>query len=331
MYIGGRGIGKTYSALRNTRIDEKNEIIIPNEFQKFMYVRRMGKEIEMCASSTSNPFKRINRDYNIDVYAEYSRKDGYALFYDGILENDDTPKTPVGYGVALSTFAGLRGVDFSDVDVIIFDEFIAESHVRRIKNEGKVFLNMYETINRNRELQGDKPVTVLLLANSISLASGILLEMGAVPTIAAMITRGQSRATIKERGLYVELIDSKALGEIKSQTALYKLTQGTDFSKEAIMNEFTHDNLNLAKKVVINEYKPIFNFNDTFTYYKHKAREEFYLAKRVDKASVQFSGADIDRLEAAFALSYERQVLTRTLFFDDYATKLVFDSIFDLI
>lgn len=330
IYIGGRGIGKTYSTLRNQRIDSNGNKILPTKESKFLYCRRMAKEIEVCASEISNPFKRINRDYNLAVRAEYTRKEGYAVFYDDTLEKDSTVE-PIGYGVALSTFSGLRGVDFSDVTTIIFDEFIAESHVRRIKNEGKVFLNMYETINRNRELQGEEPVKVFLLANSISLASGILLEMGAVPTMASMIAKGQSRASIKERGLYIEIIDSSQLGEIKSQTALYKLTKDSDFSKEAIMNQFTHDNLDLAKKVVINEYRPVFNFNDTYTYYKHKSRDEMYLAKRIDKAPMNFTASDVDRLDAMFGMSYERQILSRRLFFDDYSTKLVFDSLFGLL
>lgn len=328
VYIGGRGIGKTYSSLRNLLFDADGNLLLPTK-NKFLYMRRMSKEIEACASVISNPFKRINADYNLNVTAEFTRKDGYALFSNDMV--DGSTVEPIGYGAALSTFSGLRGVDFSDVDIIVFDEFIPETHVRKIKNEGNVFLNMYETVNRNRELQGKKPVKVLLLANSISLASGILLGIGAVPTMASMILKGQSRASLKDRGLYIEIIDSTELGKIKSETALYKLTKGSDFSKEAIMNKFTHDNLDLAKKVVINEYRPIFTFNDTYTYYKHKSREEMYLAKRLDKAPMDFGASDVDRLNAMFGLSYERQILSRRLFFDDYSTKLVFDSLFGLM
>jgi len=256
--VGGRGVGKTYSSLRNLLIDENDNKIIPEPNHKFMYMRRLAKEIEFCTSEISNPFKRINRDYNLDVRASFTKKDGYAVFYDK--SSTDELQEPIGYGVALSTFSGLRGVDFSDVDTIIFDEFIPERQVRKIKSEGRVFLNMYETVNRNRELQGEPPVKVLLLANSISMASEILLEMGAVPTMASMILKDQHRATVKERGLYIELVDSKKLAEVKEQTALYRLTKGSEFTKEAIMNKFTSDNLDLAKKVKINEYKAIFTF-----------------------------------------------------------------------
>lgn len=327
--IGGRGTGKTYSALRNTIFEKNLERVIPDSRKKFMYMRRMAKEIEFCTSEVSNPFKRINYDFKTNIRAQMLKKDGYAVFYDFDRRTEDEEVEPIGYGVALSTFAGLRGVDFSDVSSIIFDEFIPERHVRKIKGEGKVFLNMYETVNRNRELQGEPPVKVLLLANSISMASEILLEMGAVPTLANMILNEQHRATIKERGLYIELVNSKQLALLKSETALYKLTKGSDFSKEAIMNKFTNDNLNLAKKVKINEYKPLFVFCE-YTFYQHKSRDEFYMAKRVDTAPVIYTGSDIDRLSNSFLFTYRSLVLSRKLFFDDYSTKLVFDTILGL-
>ena len=325
--VGGRGVGKTYSALRNLLFDAYGNRINPDDNHKFMYMRRLAKEIEFCTSDISNPFKRINRDYHVDVKASFRKKDGYAVFYDdsSTVEYDE----PIGYGVALSTFSGLRGVDFSDVDTIIFDEFIPERQVRKIKSEGRVFLNMYETVNRNRELQGEPPVKVLLLANSISMASEILLEMGAVPTMASMVLNDQHRATIKERGLYIELIDSKKLAEVKQKTALYKLTAGSEFNKEAIMNKFTSDNLDFARKVKINEYKAVFNFCD-YTFYKHKSRDEYYMAKRIDTASIKYSGADVDRLIKGFVYTYQTLLLTRRIYFDDYATKLVFDTILRL-
>lgn len=293
-------------------------------------MRRMEKEVELCTSEIANPFKRVNKDYGIDITCTFSNKEKFASFYDDTDTLDDNSTAePIGFGVGLSTFSGLRGVDFSDVDTIIFDEFIPERQVRKIKAEGQVFLNMYETVNRNRELLGEPPVKVMLLANSISLASPILLEIGAVPVIAGMIAKGQQRATVKERGLYIELIEQKELAEQKSQTALYKLTKGTDFSKEAIMNRFVDDNLAVAKKVQINEYKPVFNFTE-YTCYKHKSREEWYIAKRHDSSPMNYQSTDVDLLKNRFTTLYRVLCLQRKMFFDDYASKLVFDAVLDI-
>ncbi|MBO7732845.1 MAG: phage DNA encapsidation protein, partial [Methanobrevibacter sp.] len=136
--IGPRGCGKTYSVL-----DYMQEV--SSESSKFIYMRRDGTEIDSCASDYGNPFKSLNMDkgYSISPF-QISKFNGFGI------GNDITAEC-IGYGVALSTFASMRSQDFSDVDRIFFEEFIPEKHKRKIKGEGQALLNVYETINRNRE------------------------------------------------------------------------------------------------------------------------------------------------------------------------------------
>jgi len=325
--LGGRGIGKTYSSLRNVLFDENMQRIKVDKNNKFMYMRRLGKEIELSATDAANPFKSINRDYATSIMPDMVKK--HVVFYDEDSADENGTPLIVGYGAALSTFSGLRGVDFTDVSTIIFDEFIPETQVRRMKNEGKIFLNMYETINRNRELQGRPPCKIILLANSITVNSEILLEMGAVPVIAGMIMHDQHKATIKERGLYIELIDSSKFAKFKEQTALYKLTKNSNFNREALLNQFTGEKFDFVKKVNINEYLPKMVFAD-YTFYKHKSREEYYMRKARDKAPIIYENADLDRLNSNFRFTYIQCVLSRAIKFDDYATKLVFDTLLNV-
>ena len=51
------------------------------------------------------------------------------------------PCNAFAVGVALSVVANIRGIDFSDYDYIVFDEFIASAGERPIKNEFQAFLN----------------------------------------------------------------------------------------------------------------------------------------------------------------------------------------------
>lgn len=325
--LGGRGIGKTYSSLRNVLFDaDMNRIKITNS-NKFMYMRRLGKEIELSATTAANPFKSINRDYGTSIMPDMVKK--HVVFYDEDSSDENGAPLIAGYGAALSTFSGLRGVDFTDVSTIIFDEFIPETQVRRMKNEGKIFLNMYETINRNRELQGRPPCKIILLANSITMNSEILLEMGAVPIIAGMIVKQQFKATVKERGLYIELIDSSKFAKFKENTALYKLTKNSNFNREALLNQFTGENFDFVKRVNINEYLPKLVFAD-YTFYKHKSRDEYYMRKAREKAPIIYENADLDRLNKQFKYTYTELVLTRKIKFDDYSTKLVFDTLLNV-
>ena len=99
---------------------------------------------------------------------------------------DVEEKTLHGYTSALSTFSNLRGFDGSNIKILLYDEFIPERHERLIKNEADAFFNVYETINRNRELQGGPPLIALCLSNSNSLASPIFTALNLVKTLERM-------------------------------------------------------------------------------------------------------------------------------------------------
>lgn len=329
VFIGARGCGKTYSTLRNLIIDkETGKLKLPDDpySGKFVYVRRTGREIEISTSETANPFKKINKDFGIFVYPEYSTKTGIATFY---VDNGIDNPCPVGYGVALSTFHGLRGVDFSDVDTIVFDEFMRPITSKKIRGEGEAFLHMYETINRNREFEGEPPVTAILMGNAISLNSEILLALGATTTFSSMLLKHQYRASLKEKSLYLEIILKDDFKNVKAETALYKLSKNTDFSKEALDNMFVGEDFTFVRaNTKINEYRPLYNYTENYTIYKHKSRIEFFISHKTNmKAPVKLSYSMTDRLEAMFGYSYEYSILNRCIFFDDYATKLVFDAI----
>lgn len=329
VFIGARGCGKTYSTLRNLVIDKDTGQLKlpPNPYcGKFMYIRRFGREIEISTSETANPFKKINADFETNIFPIYNGKLGVATFYADTGDN----KIPVGYAVALSTFYGLRGVDFSDVDTIVFDEFMKSESSRKIKDEGGTFLHLYETVNRNREFDGKPPVTAILMGNAISLNSEILLSLNATSTLTAMLLHQQYRATLKERALYLEIIVKDDFRQIKQDTALYKLSKGSDFSKEALDNMFVHEDFTYVReKTKVTEYKPIYNFTSEYTVYKHKSRIEYFVSHKVNMpAPVSLTAGMVDRFKMFFGFVYENAILNRSIYFDDYGTKLVFDAIF---
>lgn len=306
IYIGGRGVGKTYSAL------------VLGLKKKFLYLRRTATELETVASGFGNPFKVINRDYEVNVQCEYNSSLNFGAF---TLE-DET----IGYCTALSTFAGLRGADFSDVELIIFEEFIPEVHKRKIKNEGDAFLNVYETINRNREMQGQPPVMVLFLANSISLDNPILLSLDAVKILQHMITKNQARFTDKERCLYIERVDNVGVTKDKVNTALYKLTKNSDFREQALDNKFSNDELHRIAKVQIQEYKPTICIG-RFTIYQHKSENLLHIAMKQETAKKMMSEKESGALRRTFAIRYQIALDKNLITYDNYNTKLLFEEL----
>ena len=140
--VGGRGTGKTFGALREARRRYRAT------GARFMLLRRMQSQVDLINKPEYSPFKAVDRvDHQCTVSRSLSKYT--AGFYDGQMDEHGTPQVTgdcIGYTCALSTISNMRGFDASDVDLIIFDEFIPEAHERPIKNEAAALFNAYETI-----------------------------------------------------------------------------------------------------------------------------------------------------------------------------------------
>lgn len=308
--IGGRGTGKTYSVL-----DYLQRVSSPEH--KFIYMRREGTEIDACSTEYGNPYKKLNFDkgYNISPF-RIKKFNGF-----GIQRDEDEP---IGYGIALSLFAGMRSMDFSDVDYIFFDEFIPEKHKRKIKAEGAALLNVYETINRNRELFGQPPVKMILCANGIDLANDILLELGATSIIQKLLSNKQQRITIPERKLYIELISKTEISKEKEQTALYALASD-DFVEDALDTKFRGADLEFVRKNVnLRSYKPEFSYSD-FVFFHNN--DHYYVARSNVPCKVHIKERNLMQLQALIAPRYRIHRAMGKVYFDDYVTLAMFDSL----
>lgn len=263
--IGGRGIGKTYSALS----------FMMETGKKFLYLRNTDKQMSLCASAFGNPFKKVAADQGRDVVMKAAGE----IYV--VKEGEDV----IGYGAALSTFENLRGVDLSDVEFVVFDEFI-ENRKLSFK-QGSAFLNLYETINRNRELEGRPPLICILLSNAQRLSNPILAELGLIPVIENMIRTGERLRITRE--YYIELPESSVSAE-KAATALYRLAAGSRYADEALKNEFANDSFFNVGKRPIQEYRPLCALDDIYIY-RHKSGNQYYCCR--SRAEVQeFDSAD---------------------------------------
>lgn len=311
--IGPRGCGKTYSVLDYEQ--EKS-----SENSKFIYMRRDGTEIDTCSTEYGNPFKALNTDKG------YCIKPFQIPKFNGFGISNDLTGEVIGYGVALSTFASMRSQDFSDVDRIFFEEFIPEKHKRKLKAEGQALLNLYETINRNRELKGEKPVEMIMCANGIDLANAILLELGATSIIAKMLANKQRRITIPERGLYIEIIPRTKVSEAKEETALYKLASG-DFVIDSLDTTFRGSDLEFIRKNVnLRSYKTEFSYGN---YVVFSNKEHYYIAESKVPCKIEIPERELQRFKAVFGPRYRILRGMGNIYFDDYVTLTLFDTYLD--
>lgn len=306
--IGGRGIGKTYGTMD----------YLLQQGQPFIYLRNKDTQLAECSTVFGNPFKRWNKDHGKDVQILTERK--HSIIYDC---TDPDDKRLIGYAVALSTFENLRGVDLSDVQYVLYDEFIEKERLKFQQFE--TFANFYETVNRNRELLGEKPLQVIFLSNAQKLDNAILAGYGVIPIIERMMKRGKEE--YQDDLLYVNLPRS-SVSEAKRDTVNYKLTEGTQYYQEAIDNLFAHDSFADIRKLPVNEYTPLVRIDDIYIW-KHKSTGRLYCCRSSSNRVPEFSSRDS---LSPFLRRYGMQL--RVMLADgkmDYSEFLIKSKILDLL
>lgn len=283
--VGGRATGKTYTSLESC-IDDKI---------KFMFMRRTQSQADLISKKEFSPFKSINSDrsWNIGVIpvTKYN-----GAFYEMVEEDgkDKAQGSPVGFTCALSTISNMRGFDASEISLLIFDEFIPEKHERPLKNEGMAFLNAYETINRNRELKGKPPLQVLALANANNLANPLFMELGLVRKADNMRRKKQETSIDFERGIGLFILSNSPISEQKRNTALYKLTQNTEFSSMSLDNYFISEDSGIIKSRPLAEYRPIVSVGE-ICIYTHKGNGKMYVSTHRIGSPPSYGSGEVER------------------------------------
>lgn len=303
--IGGRGIGKTYSAL---------SFMIENK-KRFLYMRNTRQQISECCSDFGNPFKRLNKDkgWNIQLSPEKE--------HINILDDD---MNVIGYASPLSVFENLRGADLSDVDYIVFDEFIENRKL--LFDQFKCFVNMRETVGRNRELLGEAPLVTILLSNAQSLNSPILAGYDLIPDIEGMIKSGQKKL---KRADTLVLLPESEVSELKKNTSTYRGIANTRVYKENIENKFANDSFYGICKRNIREYRPMCKIDDMYIYI-HKSTARKYVCTIQATNIPEFNSKDN---ALAFYQAFGRWIPSEyahgEVEFSDYTTKSKFMKIIE--
>lgn len=264
--VGGRGTGKTYGALK---------YVLDNGV-RFGYMRRTQAQADVISKPEFSPFKAVLRGYDFDIVTMPVTKYNAAYYRAEMVDDKLIPQgMPIGYTLALSTISNLRSFDMSDIELLIYDEFIPEKHERPLKHEADALWNAYETINRNRELSNSAPLKMLCLANANDLTNPIFVAMGIVDKVYNMAVKGQSITVNEKRGYAVVLLADSPISNRKRDTALYKLTSGSDYASMAVDNDY---NIAAMEKANVNlaEYAPLFCVNG-ICLYKHKSNSHWYV------------------------------------------------------
>ena len=300
-FVGGRGIGETFSA---------DKMLVKNG-KEFLFLRTTSTELDM--SCDSNEFGKVDKR----VQTKRINKNMW-----GIYRNDAL----IGSGCALSIFKNLRGVNFDDVEFIFQDEFIPEVNARKlIKDEATAWFNMIETVNRNRELQGKKPVMYIGCSNANEIYNPYFVELGLVAELEQMLNKGEQRLIDYERGLQVVLLEpAEEFVQAKSQTALYKLAKGTKFEQMSLNNQFSFNDFTMVKKMNVTGYQAFIQYGDLILYSKKNSDSLVVKKNNGKRLKVYYDISDQvekDLFIYKFKDLFYEAFLKKSIYFENYEAK----------
>lgn len=300
--IGKRQIGKTYGVLKYMLDMQKH----------FILLRSVMAEMEMLKHNVANPFDAIKGYENRVVFESETQYTANIVRLDSkwIADEDEDKgtteesghcediKTNIGMLSALSAIGRVRGINGRQFSDVVYDEFIPESHLLKVRNGGDAFLNMYTTIAGNREIEGEKPLRVWLLANSNNLDNDILNALNITGVVEKMSLRGEESRILKDRGIMVILPDSKQITEKRKRGALYRAIGGdSKFSKMAYENAFAYNDYTDVGAKPLQEYKPLILITGGFTIYLHKSDKSLYVCQMLDgNARHKYTQSDHDKM-----------------------------------
>lgn len=264
--VGGRNTGKTYGSLKGSY----------EEGIKHTFLKRTMEDVDLLCAGTGkigakqnafgidlSPYKSVNRDLNINVKA-FSIKKGIGGFWK--CDEEDAPiGHPIAYLLALSAVTKFKGFDLSDCEWLIFDEFVPQPWERVNKKEGEQLLDLYQTIQRDREHRGKDPLKLLCFANATEVSSPVTNIFELTDIMVEMQAKDQAVYYDEERGILLRILkDNKEFMEKTKQTQIYKAMGNTAWGKMAFENEFAYNDFTSVGKLNMKGFKPIVSIK-----YKH--------------------------------------------------------------
>lgn len=273
--VSARGGGKTYGTLK----------ACVEQHRKFLYLRSTKTVLDVVTDIRYHPFKRIDEDNGWRIEPEYAK--GLGSFIDRDTEN------LVGYAAALSTFSNIRSFDGSDIEVLIFDEFIPQENDIVRFNMFTALLHAIETIGRNREMEGRPPLKVILLSNSDLIYGDIVAGFDIGDDLVTMQEDGTEQLE-KSADMLLLMPALEAFKNKKENTALYRVTAGTEFADVALHNKFKVHDRKRVKSRPLAEYKPIASLFG-MVIYEHKSKYEYFITDKMSGSPRKYESTETDR------------------------------------
>lgn len=308
--LGTRQIGKTYGTLKLMLDDNRN----------FILMRRTQTETDFISNGTLNPFLALGRtDIKVKKENQYIGK---------IQAETETGFAPIGVTLSLTCVSKIRGFSGASFTDLVYDEFIPESHINKIRNEGDAFLNAVVTISGNREIEGKPPLRCWLLANSNNIGSPILKALNITDKVESMDKSGQELSILPDRGIIIVLAKATELAGKRKKTSLMKaINKESDFSKMAFDNKFSYNDSENVFRKDLKQYQLLASVTGVLSIWKNKSNDTLYISS-YRKCNLEFSDTDRGHKQLLTTVPFLKVCYTfNNMFFESLAVKEQFKEI----
>ena len=311
--LGTRQIGKTYGTLKLMLDDNRN----------FILMRRTQTETDFISNGTLNPFLALGRtDIKVKKENQYIGK---------IQAETETGFAPIGVTLSLTCVSKIRGFSGASFTDLVYDEFIPESHINKIRNEGDAFLNAVVTISGNREIEGKPPLRCWLLANSNNIGSPILKALNITDKVESMDKSGQEISILPDRGIIIVLAKAAELAGKRKKTSLMKaINKESDFSKMAFDNKFSYNDSENVFRKDLKQFQLLASVTGVLSIWKNKSNDTLYISS-YRKCNLEFSDTDRGHKQLLTTVPFLKVCYTfNNMFFESLAVKEQFKEIVHL-
>lgn len=282
--VGSRQIGKTYGTLK----------LMLDTDRRFILMRRTQTEVDFLTNIALNPFQNIDDTVVIKSDSKYTAR------IDKVDENDN--KTQIGMVTSLKGIAKIRGFNGQVFTDLVFDEFIPENHVTKIRDEGDAFINALITISGNRELEGRKPLKVWLLANANNIDNPILEVMNLQKKFDQMVIKGQEYSLLKDNGIMIiNAIGSKIITKRKNSSIFKIANEKSKVIQMAFENEFSYNDKESVHKEDLKQFYLICSVRDKFSVWMSRHDRHLHIYKYVNSTKIYNNN---DRAKKEFLKKY---------------------------
>jgi len=260
-----RGPGKTYSSLWYAY---QNEIPI-------IYMKRTDDDVdiitmkdEMGLDFDPSPYAPINRDKGTNIKAIKLHK-GFGAFYN--VDSDGSPYgKAVSYIISFNQIKKYKGFDFSNVEWILFDEFIPQQGEFYKRSEGEKLLELYMTVARDRQKRGRDVLKLVCFANAEEVSTPTTNELEILDDMVELSVSGKSHFYNEERGIMLHHITLDEVPLTQAETkGIYKGMYGTGWFHKAFEGQFVHNDFSNVTKRTLKRCKG-------YIHLKHKTHD-FYI------------------------------------------------------